>query len=180
MRTSRAFAGLILAAVLAATGPAVVRAQQQPGGVTATPEGASPLGGPVFANPEPPGPGVPRDDILEVMVRSALITLNDANASGNYAVLGTRMHSEFRQQVPPDSLAGIFAAFRTNRIDLAPLLVHKVAFTEAAAVDANGILSAKGRFETRPWRTSFDLAWRLEGGRWMLWKINVQARPPEP
>jgi hypothetical protein len=38
----------------------------------------------------------------------------------------------------------------------------------------------KGQLETRPWRTTFDLAWRREENRWWLWKINVRVRPPEP
>jgi hypothetical protein len=37
---------------------------------------------------------------------------------------------------------------------------------------------AKGQFETRPWRTLFDLAWRREGERWWLWKLNVRVVPP--
>ena len=41
------------------------------------------------------------------------------------------------------------------------------------------LLLAKGYMETRPWRTNFDLAWRRDGDRWGLWKINVRVRPPE-
>jgi hypothetical protein len=171
------FAGLILLTALGAGG-AVAKAEQQPGGITAPPVGEAPQGGPVYANPAPPGPGIPRDDILDVMVRSALMTFNDANLTGNYAVMSARLHAEFRQQVPAEKLAEIFKAFRENKIDIAPLLAHKTVYTESPSIDSMGILSAKGQLETRPWRTSFELTWRREENRWWLWKINVRVRPP--
>ena len=178
MPISRKLARLAAAAMLFAAVPAL--AQDQPGGLTPTPQSTSlPLGGPVYANPAQPGPGIPRDDILDVMVRRALLTFNDANISGNYNVLSAHLHPQFRQQVPPARFAEIFEAFRENKIDIAPLLAHKTVYTESPSIDAEGLLLAKGYMETRPWRTNFDLAWRRDGDRWGLWKINVRVRPPE-
>lgn len=178
MRILPIFAWLIAAAAIGVAVPAA--AQDRPGGLAPAPQsGAPPLGGPVYINPAQPGPGIPRDDILDVMVRRTLLTFNDANVSGNYAVLSAHMHPEFRQQVPPARLAEIFKAFRDNKIDIAPLLAHKTVFTESPNIDSNGLLIAKGQMETRPWRTTFDLAWRRDGDRWWLWKINVRVRPPE-
>ena len=48
------------------------------------------------------------------------------------------------------------------------------------AIDGDGNLALKGYFETRPWRTSFDILWNRDGNAWQLWRINVQTRPPEP
>ncbi|MBL8665457.1 MAG: hypothetical protein JNM29_21665 [Candidatus Odyssella sp.] len=171
-------ARLAAAAVIFAAVPAL--AQNQPGGLAPTPQADSPpLGGPVDGNPAQPGPGIPRDDILDVMVRRALLTFNDANISGNYNILSTFLHPDFRQQVPPARFAEIFKAFRDNKIDIAPLLAHKTVYSESPSIDADGLLHAKGQLETRPWRTTFDLAWRRQGDRWWLWKINVRVRPPE-
>jgi hypothetical protein len=176
MRISPIFARLVAALVIGAAVPA--SAQERPGGLAPTPNGTPPLGGPVFLNPAQPGPGIPRDDILDVMVRRALLTFNDANMTANYEVLSAVLHPEFRQQVPAARLAEIFKAFRDNKIDIAPLLAHKTVFTESPSIDSNGLLLAKGHLETRPWRTTFDLAWRRDGDRWWLWKINVRVRPP--
>ncbi len=178
MRIAQALARLVIVAAFGVAAAALAQTEQQPGGLT-PPGGSAPLGGPVYLNPPPPGPGIPRDDILEVMVRAALMSFNDANLTGNYAVLNARLHSEFRQQVPADRLATIFAGFRTNKIDIAPLLAHRSTYTQSPSIDANGILSAKGHMETRPWRTSFELEWRREENQWRLWKINVRVRPPE-
>jgi hypothetical protein len=180
MLISTKFARLAAAAVFLVAVPASAQ-DRQPGGLAPAPsDGSPPLGGPVYINPAPPGPGIPRDDILDVMVRRVLLTFNDANISGNYDVLSAYMHPAFRKQVPPARLAEVFKAFRDNKIDIAPLLAHKTVFSEAPSVDSNGLLIAKGHLETRPWRTTFDLAWRRVGDRWLLWKINVRVRPPGP
>lgn len=178
MLVSTRFARLAAAAAFFVAVPA--SAQDPPGGLAPTPQnGSPPLGGPVYINPAQPGPGIPRDDILDVMVRRVLLTFNDANITGNYHVLSAQLHPEFREQVPPARLAEIFKAFRDNKIDIAPLLAHKTVFSESPSIDSNGLLIAKGHLETRPWRTTFDLAWRRVGDRWLLWKINVRVRPPE-
>jgi hypothetical protein len=176
MRIPPILACLIAAAVIGVAVPA--SAQERPGGLAPTPNGTPPLGGPVFLNPAQPGPGIPRDDILDVMVRRTLLTFNDANMTANYEVLSAVLHPEFRQQVPAARLAEIFKAFRDNKIDIAPLRAHQTVFTESPSNDSNGLLLAKGPLETRPWRTTFDLVWRRDGDRWWLWKINVRVRPP--
>lgn len=136
-------------------------------------------GGEVNANPADLGSGVPRDDVIEAMAKNALMTLNDANLTGNYDVFRARLHTAFRQQKTAADLAAIFAGFRSAKIDLAPALVHRAIFAEAPHIDGEGKLRAKGFFETRPWRTSFDLDWSRDGNAWALMRINVQARPPD-
>ncbi|MGH7003609.1 MAG: hypothetical protein ACREIP_06645 [Alphaproteobacteria bacterium] len=136
-------------------------------------------GGEVNANPAQLGPELPRDDVVEAMLKNALMTFNDANISGNYQVFHARLHPAFRAQRSAADLANIFVGFRTSRIDLAPLLVHRPIYAEPPAIDGDGNLSLKGYFETRPWRTSYNVLWRRDGNAWQLWRINVQARPPE-
>jgi hypothetical protein len=136
-------------------------------------------GGEVNANPAQLGPGLPRDDIIEAMLKNALMTFNDANISGSYDVLHARLHSLFRTQRSASDLAAIFVGFRTSRIDLAPLLIHRPIYSVPPAIDDKGNLSLKGYFDTRPWRTNFALQWRRDGNAWQLWYIDVQARQPD-
>jgi hypothetical protein len=180
MTLSRALRRTFLAAALiAAAAPSAFAQADRPGGLAPSPSSGAQPGGEVFMNPAPLGPGLPREDIMEAMLKNALMSFNDANTTGNYAVLAARMHPEFRQQVPPERLAQIFVAFRTNKINLAPLLVHKPVYADGPKLDSNGILVANGYFDTRPWRSNFEFAWRREGDKWLLWKINVRVRPPE-
>jgi hypothetical protein len=139
---------------------------------------AVPHGGAVGPNSGQRGSGVPRSDIFEVMVKTALLTLNDANLANDYSVMNARLHPEFRKQAPADRLAGIFAPFRNVKVDYSAMLMHAPTYTDGPRVDADGLLVVKGYMETRPWRTTFDLAWRQSEGNWWLWRINVQVRPP--
>jgi hypothetical protein len=180
MTLSRALAQTFLAAaLLAADGTSAFAEADRPGGLAPSPPSSAQPGGEVLLNPAPLGPGLPREDIMEAIVKSALMSLNDANTTGNYAVLSARLHPDFRQQVPVERLATIFAAFRTNKINLAPLLVHKPVYTDGPKIDGQSMLVAVGYFETRPWLTNFDLIWRRDGDQWLLWKINVRVRPPD-
>jgi hypothetical protein len=136
-------------------------------------------GGEVNANPAQLGPGLPRDDIIEAMLKNALMTFNDANISGSYDVLHARLHSQFRGQRSAADLANIFVGFRTSRIDLAPLLVHRPIYFDPPTIDGERNLTVKGYFDTRPWRVNFAMQWRRDGNAWQLWYIDVQTKPPE-
>jgi hypothetical protein len=165
-----------LLAVLALSGLAA-----GPGATQISPNTDRPLypGGEVNANPADLGAVVPRDDVIEAMVKNALMTLNDANLTGNYDVFHARLHALFRQQKTAAELAAIFAGFRSVKVDLAPALVHRPIFVEPPRLDGDEKLRAKGFFETRPWRVNFDLDWGRDGNKWALLRINVQARPPD-
>lgn len=181
MTLSRSIGRALMALTFAACSAGAALAEaDRPGGVAPTPPSGIFLGGEVFMNPAPLGSDVPREDILEAMVKAVLMTFNDANLTGNYDVLGARMHPEFREQVPPARLAAIFEGFRTNKVNLAPALVHKPVYTQPARLDANGVMAVSGYLDTRPWRTNFELAWRRSAEQWLLWKINVRVRPPDP
>ena len=175
MKTVRKIASAV------ATAAALLLLMIGPSAAQISPNSDRPLypGGEVNSNPADLGAVLPRDDVIEAMAKNALMTLNDANLTGNYSVFHARLHTTFRQQKTAAELAGIFAGFRTAKIDLAPALVHRAIFSEAPRIDGDGKLRAKGFFETRPWRVSFDLDWGRDGNSWALLRINVQARPPD-
>src|SRR5262245_23835696 len=53
----------------------------------------------------------------EVLVKATLLTFNDANVTGNYAVMHAKLSKPFRDKFPPEKLAEAFKVFRDNRID---------------------------------------------------------------
>ena len=44
---------------------------------------------------------VPTDDEQEILVKTTLMTFNDANLTGNYSVLRDKASKPFREQLPP-------------------------------------------------------------------------------
>jgi hypothetical protein len=124
------------------------------------------------------------------LVRSALLTLNDANRSGNYTVLRDLAAPDFQARNTAADLAQVFADLRRRNFDLfaAALLAPK--FTAAPALDSNGRMRLTGVFPTRPLQINFDLTFESVGGQWRLFAVAVTTpaapaaqsllRPPAP
>src|SRR6476619_6134268 len=60
---------------------------------------------------------VPNAELQEVLIKASLLTFNDANVTGNYAVLHAKVSKPFRDQFSPEKLAEIFKEFRDKHID---------------------------------------------------------------
>src|SRR4051812_35682291 len=54
---------------------------------------------------------VPSARPLEALVKSSLMSLNDANLTGDYRVLHARLSEPFRKQYTPDRLKATFKEF---------------------------------------------------------------------
>src|SRR3954462_3644674 len=90
---------------------------------------------------------VPGAELQEVLIKTSLLSFNDANVTGNYAVLHAKVSKPFRDQFPPEKLAEIFKEFRDKHIDFDIVAAKKPIGTEEPKID-NGILSLKGYFDT--------------------------------
>ena len=122
---------------------------------------------------------VPGAELQEVLIKAALLSFNDANVTGNYAVFHAKLSKPFRDQFSPEKLAEIFKEFRDKRIDFDIIAAKKPIGTEDAKIADNGILSIKGYFETTPSRVNYDLAFIMSDGEWKLIKVNVDVKRPD-
>lgn len=144
---------------------------------------APPLAAPAAAQLGSPGLGTPGSGApigeaeLEILVKTTLLTFNDANVTGRYEVLHARLHPEFQKAFSPGRLADGFKPFRDQRIDLGLIVIYKPVVTEGPSVDARGWLGVKGHFETRPSRVLFDLAFARDRDAWKAVNIHVRVAP---
>ena len=122
---------------------------------------------------------VPNAELQEVLIKASLLSFNDANVTGNYAVLHAKLSKPFRDQFPPDKLAEIFKEFRDKHIDFDIIAAKKPIGAEEPKVDDKGLLSLKGYFDTTPSRVNYDLAFVMSDGEWKLIKINVDVKKPD-
>src|SRR5262245_13291621 len=113
------------------------------------------------------------------LVRSTLLTLNDANRSGNYTVLRDLASPDFQAKNTAADLAQSFADLRHRKFDLFAAAILAPQFTADPALDASGKLRLTGYFPTRPLRITFDLTFQSVGGEWRLFAISV-ATPEAP
>src|SRR3954471_6392614 len=59
---------------------------------------------------------VPSDDEQDVLIRTTLMTFNDANMTGNYSVLLAKASKQFQSQYSAEQLLAAFEAFRKNEL----------------------------------------------------------------
>lgn len=124
--------------------------------------------------------GVPDVYKLNLLIRTTIIALNQANATGNYSVLRDLAASGFQEANNPARLAEIFAQVRGRNLDLSPILFFEPKLVRPPAIQANGHLRLSGYFETLPERVSFDLAFERSEKDWKLFGIAIEVAAPPP
>jgi hypothetical protein len=156
--------------------PAAGRKPLPPSPAAAPPPAQTPP--PVAALAPPPPLPVSIEQAL-YLIRSTLLTLNDANRSGNYTVLRDLAAPDFQARNTAADLGQIFSDLRRRNFDLygAALLAPQLA--AAPAIDADKRLRLTGFFPTRPQQINFDLSFQVAGGQWRLFGIAI-ATPDVP
>ena len=117
---------------------------------------------------------VPSERTLEVLVKTSLLSFNDANVTGNYAVLHEKLSKPFRQEFPPEKLKEAFKEFIEKNIDIELIAALKPIYEPASSIDSEGKLLVKGYFPTEPIRVNFNLAFIPSDGEWKLIRLNVK------
>lgn len=120
---------------------------------------------------------VPSGRALEALVKSSLLSLNDANVTGNYDVLHAKLSKPFREQFPPERLKATFKEFQTNGADYDIIAAMPPSYDPRPVVDEEGKLVVKGTFPTEPQRLRFELEFIPSDGEWKLIRIYVKVDP---
>jgi hypothetical protein len=118
---------------------------------------------------------VPGERALEALVKASLLSFNDANVTGNYAVFHAKLSKPFRQQFSPERLQESFKDFAAKEIDIDIIAAYKPVYDPPSLVDKNGRLVVKGYFPTEPARVVYDLEFIPSDGEWKLIGINVKT-----
>jgi hypothetical protein len=113
------------------------------------------------------------------LIRSTLLSLNDANRTGNYTVLRDLAAPDFQARNTAADLAQSFSDLRRRNFDLFSVALAAPQLSAAPAIDGNGMLRLTGAFPTRPLQINFDLLFQNVGGQWRLFGISV-ATPQVP
>lgn len=156
------FSCLVIAAVL----PRVVHAQAQPKAV---------------AQAAPTPAQIDRNGVL-ILIRSALIALDQGNKTGNYTVLRDLGAPGFQTNTAA-RLAEIFVAQRKDNVDLSGVAVLEPQLNVLPQIEANGMLRMAGFFPSVPTQVNFELMFAPVNGQWRLFGISVnigQSGPVAP
>ena len=122
---------------------------------------------------------VPSERALEALVKTTLLTFNDANVTGNYEVFHAKLSKPFREQFSVERLARRFQEFSKKHVDFDIIAALKPSYDPAPKVDDDGKLLVKGYFPTEPLQVYFSLEFIPSDGEWKLIGINVKVGDPK-
>lgn len=115
----------------------------------------------------------------EMLIKTAILTFNDANLTGNYDVFHAKLSKPFREEFGPDKLKQVFKEFHDKKIDLGAIVVKPPVPTSDATIDKRGALILRGYFETSPNRVYYDLDLIPSEDTWKPIKIHVRVKPAD-
>ena len=175
-------AGVLLALALASIGIvlAQTKAPFSERWQTVPPKAQGPKPAPAH-QPAPPAQKLPVSlEQALYLIRSTLLTLNDANRSGNYTVLRDLSAPDFQARNSAADLANIFANLRQRHIDLHAAALMAPQLAAAPALNDKGMLRLTGYFPTQPQQINFDLLFQNVGGEWRLFGISIATPNAAP
>ena len=109
------------------------------------------------------------------LIRSTLLTLNDANRSGNYTVLRDLAAPDFQARNTAADLSLSFTDLRRRNFDLYGAALLAPRLTAVPAFDQRGFLHLTGFFPTRPQQINFDLLFQDVANQWRLFGIAINT-----
>jgi hypothetical protein len=176
VRHSRITAWLAALAIMAGL-PAAAEQKKPPANAQQQPNQQQ--GQPAIGAPQVQGLALPDEFKLNLLIRSSIIALNQANQTGNYTVLQDLGAPAFRASNNSARLAQIFAALRQRQLDLTPVLFFTPKLIAKPQIAPNGLLRLAGYFPTTPERVNFDLIYQQIDSQWRLFGIGVSTSSAE-
>lgn len=120
-----------------------------------------------------PAQGMPSPFVQEVLVKSILLTLNDAVTSDNFTVMHAKISKPFRDQFPPEKLRAVFKDLIEKRAVFDAIVAKPPVPDGEARIDDNQVLRLMGRFETSPKQVKYQLGFIASDGQWKLSAITI-------
>ena len=142
------------------------------------------LGGQAYAQasaPAQPQVMMPDAEKIVLLLRTSLLTLNDALQTGNFTVLRDMGAPGFRDANTAARLGQSFSNLAAKGIDLSTVSIIAPQLSEPPALDQQkGMLHLKGYFPGEPVQIDFELLYQAVDGRWRLFGLSVQPGTPTP
>jgi hypothetical protein len=135
---------------------------------------------PAEPKPAPVEAALPDAEQIVVLLRTTILTLNDALWTGNFTVLRDVSAPGFREANSAAKLGVIFGDLMKRRVDLSAAATLVLQLSAAPGVDPRtGLLRIKGFFPGQQQRIDFEMLFQPVGGRWRVFGMSVQPGAAE-
>lgn len=114
---------------------------------------------------------------MNMLIRTTLIALSQANLTGNYTLLRDLGSPSFQATNSAARLTEAFADLRQRKLDFSPILFFNPKLAREPSIDEAGRLRLRGFIETRPEQINFDMLFEMVGSDWRLFGLAVQMQP---
>jgi hypothetical protein len=120
---------------------------------------------------------LPGADSTVILIRTTLLSLNDALHTGNYTVLRDLASPSFREANSAGRLYQIFSDLTAKHIDLTMVAILGPQLSQMPSIDQNKRLHISGYFPGTPVQLNFDLTFEPVNGQWRLFGLSVIPAP---
>ena len=134
------------------------------------------------APPVPKPANIDRNGVL-MLVRSALIAVDQGNKTGNYTVLHDLGAPGFQAANNAARLGEIFAKLRNDKVDLSGVAAIEPQLSLLPQIEGNGMMHMAGFFPSVPSQVNFELIFAPVDSQWRLFGVSVsvgQSAPAAP
>ncbi len=122
--------------------------------------------------------GIDRNGVL-ILIRGALLALDQANKTGNYTVLRDLGSPNF-QANSAAQLGDIFANQRKQALDFGAVAVLEPQLTLLPQIEPNGMLHMAGFFPSVPLQVNFELMFEPTDRQWKIYGVSVNLTSGGP
>jgi hypothetical protein len=120
---------------------------------------------------------LPGAESIVILIRTTLLSLNDAMRTGNYTVLRDLAAPSFRDANTAGRLYQIFSELTAKHIDLTMVALLAPQLSQMPSIDQNKRLRITGYFAGSPVQLNFDLMFEPVNGQWRLFGLSVIPAP---
>ena len=117
---------------------------------------------------------MPSEDEQDVLIRTTLMTFNDANMTGNYSVLLAKAAKQFQEKISPEKMAAGFEVFRTKELFFEGVVTAEYDSEEKAKLEG-GELALAGVFKMDNIQVKYRLTFVENAKVWKFIGIDVDA-----
>lgn len=118
---------------------------------------------------------MPTDGEIQYLVRETMLAFNDALQKADFNEFYNGISKQWKKQTTADSMKSSFQSFIDGKASFGEIRSMTADIENRATRKQSGfnVLDVKGKYDTSPIDTTFDLSYIAEGSEWKLFKIQV-------